>query len=73
MLRLAKYNIIYVPIDILKGNASIKVVFTPTHKKILKIESSFCTGNGMDSIGSSWYHNLDNMTTSQNYEGKNFD
>ena len=50
MLRLAKNNIIYVPIDVLKGNASIKVMFTPTHKKVWKIESSFRAGNGKDSI-----------------------
>ena len=34
MLQLRKNNIIYDPIDVLKGNASIKLVVTPTQEKI---------------------------------------
>ena len=41
MLQSRKNYIIYDPIDVLKGNASIKLVFTPTQKKIEILKALF--------------------------------
>ena len=66
MLQLRKNNIIYDPIDVLKGNASIKLVVTPTQEKI-RYWKLFSVKCGKDNSYSTWYHNSDDMTIFQNY------
>ena len=66
MLQSRKNYIIYDPIDVLKGNASIKLVVTPTQEKI-KYWKLFSVKCGKDNSYSTWYHNSDDMTIFQNY------